>query len=158
MDEEMERLMTATRRLHRHQGEIAKLRELRDAEMARITEWFDDCVSGEASEVTRLEGEIEGWARAHRTEYDKSWTTPWAKIQTRSTKGATIVDNHERFHAWCVANDLVIPPKPPAPDVTALRAKAHLEDDGALVVDGEIVPGVHVEGANDVNVTIKVQP
>lgn len=153
-----QQLFNAARQLHRHRTEIAKLEELKKVEVDRIEMWFADLASGELREIARLENEIQAWARENRTERTKSWQTPWGSVSTRERKGEVAVDDEAALVAWCEANDLIIPPKPqtPKPNVTELRKVAQLVD-GLLVVDGEVVPGVHVEHAGDFNVSISIE-
>lgn len=154
--EDRKRLHDATRRLHRHRTELGKLEQLKQVEINRIEMWFEDMASGELREIARLENEIEAWAREHRTDRVKSWDTPWGRISTVAKKGELKVDDPNVFDNWCRANGYAKEPALPKPDVKTLRAAANLDDEGRLIVDGEIVPGAHVDTAEGFNVHITV--
>jgi hypothetical protein len=159
-------LNDATRHLERHRIEMVRLDELRAYEMARIDAWYDDMASGELAEIARLEAEIEQWAIAHRTDRTKSWKTPWAQVTTRPKAGKAVIDDERLLVAWCEQNGYLAAPPPPKADIKAIRAQYEVTPSGNIVSawttdeDGEravasMIPGVHVEGADEIGVTVK---
>ena len=158
--DELDELAKMLRWLRGHRDELAKLEAVRDAELARVTAWFDDRAHGDLLEAARLTAAVESWAREHRTDADKSWSTPCGKVSTRVRSGVLAVVNADSFTAWCETNGLMLPPKPAAPDVAAVRkiTSPTLLRGGDLLFteDGEMVPGVHLEGRGDLTVTVEV--
>ncbi len=145
--------------LDRHERELARLDALRIDELDRIERWFDDVSAGERRRITELRLEIEAWAKDQRTDRVKSWKTPWGTVSTNENSvGRVVIDDDAAAREWASAHGVLNPPKPapePTIDVAALRKLTHIEDGKLIDPTGAPVPGVHVEGAGSIGVSIK---
>lgn len=151
------RILRRYRRLERDAEGIANLCAV---EVRRITAWRDRRTAGIQREMERLEGLLGEFMRAVKARsYGKvkSLQLPngTLKLQAPSSRPRVEVVEPGAFRVWAHQNapDLLLPPKPPEADRSALAKISQLvptEDsprpDGTIAyvpyVDGEQVPGV----------------
>lgn len=150
----------AMKRLRNHRRELARLDALRVDELDQIALWYGDAAHGEKKEIATLTATVELLARVLRDETgDASWSTPWGTVASRlNAVGRTVVVDQAAFEAWCTKHDMLHaqkPAPPQAPDVAKLR-KAAMVHDGALVLEGEIIPGVAIEGFGEITYDVEV--
>lgn len=150
----------AMRSLENHERELARLDALRVDELDRIERWFDDVSAGERRRITELRNEIEALAKMMRTDRTKSWKTPWGTVSTNENSvGRVVVDDERAFYGWAMKHGVLNDEKPAPPrtvNIKAARNLTQVTEDGRLVdPTGELVPGVHIEGAGEIGVTIK---
>jgi phage host-nuclease inhibitor protein Gam len=144
------------RTLRALQREAAEIHELYQGEIARITAWRADRMSGIESRAAHLTRLLEGYARATipgRKAKTLSLPNGALKLKAAPAAGRVEIEDVELFRKWALENApaLLHDPKPAEPDKAAIKAQCkagpvtHSDDDEAVHVavrEGEAVPGV----------------
>lgn len=160
------------RRRARTVAELARIEALAAAERARIDEWVDDRSYGPRRLADHLDSQLEAYARAVWRDNPKRMThkLPHGTLRLTAGRASVIVDDEAALIEWWTQREpdpsmgavveRVETWKVHKSELTRLARAAMSAEEAALpddaepgpplnleyvVVDGEIVPGVHVE-------------
>jgi len=134
-------------------AEINRLEALKVAEIQHATEWADEHQGPRRAAVERLDAAlIDYYRRLEDADPDlpKTYNLPSGVVRRRKQPVRAEVVDEDEFVNWALANDPFVlkVPKPMISKVTTAN-QYRFTDDGMVVFDGEVVPGVHVVGGDD---------
>lgn len=155
--EDAERMIRVVRRAQQEVGEIDRLARI---QRARVDAWETARAHRYLDRIETYTGQLERWARAQPGKVS-SWDFPDGKLTLRAAPatGRVVIDDEaallDALHGD--HDELIkVTEKPAAAAIKAVAQPKELSDDEAegtdddvqhfhLVIDGEILPGVHLE-------------